>query len=384
MRKEGLRVLVVAGWPLETFIDRLLCGLAGRGVSLTVMSRTRPSDAWLEGQSASWCYGPGDLNLRSLAGFARRAEANRTKAAGADVIRQLVRPAAVRMQRSDVIYAPWIGSLVDHPDLTALGLPVVTSCRGAQVTIAPWDPARPAYANGLRRVFRDAARVHCVSEAMLTEAQQFGLDPAVATVITPAVDPTHFVPRSEPRTPGPMRVIAVGSLIWRKNLESALVATKAAVEAGTDMKLHIIGDGPDRQRLRFTIADLGLEEHVELLGNRTSQEVGRELANADVFLHTSMAEGISNAVLEAMASGLPVITTDAGGMDEAVRDGIEGFVVQVRDATATAAALVRCAEDPALRAHMGIAGRTRILDRFRLDQQIDAFHTLLTDAASGR
>jgi glycosyltransferase involved in cell wall biosynthesis len=177
-----------------------------------------------------------------------------------------------------------------------------------------------------------------------------------------------------------MRVLSVGSLIWRKDHEHALRAIRRAVDLGADLDLVIVGDGPDRQHLQFTIAELGLEDRVELAGRRPVAEVARMLAAADLFLHTSTSEGISNAVLEAMAAGLPVVTTDVGGMAEVVREGVDGSLVPIRAVPATGAALHRLAADPSLRAAMGREARQRVLDRFRLDQQIDAFWDLLHEA----
>jgi glycosyltransferase involved in cell wall biosynthesis len=107
------------------------------------------------------------------------------------------------------------------------------------------------------------------------------------------------------------------------------------------------------------------------------------LQGADVFLHSSSSEGISNAVLEAMACGLPVVTTDVGGMAEAVRDGVDGHVVAPRDVAAAAEALTRLAGDPEGRKRMGDSARERVRDRFDLAHQLDAFCELFTTLADG-
>ena len=108
------------------------------------------------------------------------------------------------------------------------------------------------------------------------------------------------------------------------------------------------------------------------------------LDDADVFVHASLGEGISNGVLEAMASGLPVVTTDCGGMREAVTDGQDGFVVPVRDVAAMSAALVELAGDAGLRTRMGRAARAAVERGFALEQQIASFASLYERLAASR
>jgi colanic acid/amylovoran biosynthesis glycosyltransferase len=92
-----------------------------------------------------------------------------------------------------------------------------------------------------------------------------------------------------------------------------------------------------------------------------------------VLLHASLAEGIPNVVLEAMACARPVIVTDSGGTREAVRDGVEGFVVPPRDTNGLVGALRKLWGDPELRRRMGSAGRARVEARFTLARQADLF-----------
>lgn len=383
-----LRVLVVGvSWPMETFVERLLTGLARSGMDLTLApmsSLARPGREWMERHRIRWVD---DAVPRSPRAVARVATGR-----GQGSLVQAIRPTRlVRSNRAsrkrlvsepwDVIYAPWINVLVDHPDLLGLGTPLVTSCRGTLITIAPWDPSMEGFRLALSEVFAGSTLVHCVAEAIVSDAVDLGLDPHLARVIRPAVDPDAFTPRSASRKFKPLRVIGVGKLNWTKDYEHALVALRRSVDAGADLLLDLIGDGPDRSHLQFAVSDLGLSDRVRILGRRSPAEIANELRDADIFLHTSSSEGISNAVLEAMATGLPVVTTDAGGMREAVRDGIDGFVVSVRDADACATALSRLAADPELRERMGSSGRRRIQDQFRLDHQVAAFATLLREAA---
>jgi len=174
-------------------------------------------------------------------------------------------------------------------------------------------------------------------------------------------------------------VIIVGPLDWQMGYEYALLAIRQLVDSGLDVRFEIIGAGPEHSRVLYTVDDLNLKEHVHLLGQLPPDDVRRRLQQADVFLLASLSEGISNAVLEAMACGLPVVTTDCGGMRDAVADGVEGFVVPVRDPAAMAEALRKLAADPELRAIMGQRARERILGEFTLEQQTQQFLALYRD-----
>ena len=104
--------------------------------------------------------------------------------------------------------------------------------------------------------------------------------------------------------------------------------------------------------------------------------IKNHLQQADLFLFASLSEGISNAVLEAMACGLPIVTTDCGGMREAVTDGQEGFLTPPRDKSAMAQAVKRIWNSPELKSQMGQAARQRIISSFTLDRQAQDFVAL--------
>ena len=387
---RSLRVLVPGvSWPLETFVERLLVGLAAQGMDLTLApwcSFARPPSEWTERHGITWTDDLVPWTPRAAA----RVMAGRSRGTGRDVLRpRRLIPGGPRARERllragwDVVYAPWINALTDAEGIfSSMRAPVVTSCRGALISIASWDPSRTGHTDALRRAFGRSSLVHCVSAAIADDAVEIGLAPDKVRIVRPAVDPGDLHPaKSDPIGGRAVRVIGVGSLIWRKDFEHALRAVRTAVDRGADLRLDIVGDGPDHQHLRYSIDDLGLGDRVRLHGRQDPGAIARSLRTADVFLHTSSSEGISNAVLEAMASGLPVVTSDAGGMREAVRDGVDGFVVGVRDTEATADALALLAADPSLRAQMGAAGRGRVEAEFRLDAQIAAFSDLLHDAA---
>jgi colanic acid/amylovoran biosynthesis glycosyltransferase len=393
---DGIRVLVVGiNWPPETFLERLFDRLLVSGVELTVASARRPADSWMRRPGFRWLRapswnGPAPWRLLRLLRIAAEALVRDWRA-----VRRMKPHAAgswsawhrllpfVGAGVWDVIYFPWNGAAIAHSPLYGTGSRVVVSCRGAQINVAPYNPKRVRHREGLGASLAAADAVHCVSDDMLRNAVAWGADPKNAVVIRPAVDPDVFTLPAHRDDGSPFRVITTGALLWRKGYEYALSAIRELVDGGVDVRYEIIGDGNDRQHVLYTIHDLRLEDRVILHGRLEPPQVVGRLHNAHVFLLSSLSEGISNAVIEAMSCGLPIVTTSCGGMGEAVTDGVEGYLVPVRDADAMAAALARLAEDPDLRRRMGMNGRRRVLAEFTLERQVTAFVELFRNVVRG-
>lgn len=142
----------------------------------------------------------------------------------------------------------------------------------------------------------------------------------------------------------------------------------------------LVGDGPCRAALEQEIASLGLDGRARLLGNRL--DVPRLLPGFDLFSLPSIAEGMSNTVLEAMAAGLPVVATRVGGTPDMVDDGVTGALVAPRDVAGLAAAFDAYLADPFLRASHGKAGQARALTEFSLERMAATYGALY--AARGR
>jgi glycosyltransferase involved in cell wall biosynthesis len=391
-----LNVLVVgSAWPPETFIANLLQGLLERGIHITVACSRKPADDWLNQAGFHWLFAPGwegNPIARLACLVVKFISAKLFSPQELQAIASQVNQSASLIDRLrswyvflpfighkwDLIYFPWNTAAISYSPLFQLGRPAVISCRGAQINIAPHNSQREGLRKGLASSLQQATAVHCVSKAILQEAVQYGLDPNKANVISPAVNLKSFFPSLEKKPNEQFIVVTTGSLIWRKGHEYALIAIRHLIDAGVDAEFHIIGDGPERPRVLYTIQDLGLKDRVFLHGKLSPTQVRDRLQKADVFLLSSLSEGISNAVLEAMACGLPVVTTDCGGMREAVTDAVEGFVVPVRDPGAMAGALQRLANDSDLRTKMGKAARERVKLQFALKDQINAFVNLFS------
>ena len=149
-------------------------------------------------------------------------------------------------------------------------------------------------------------------------------------------------------------------------------ALVAAVLPEADLLL--VGDGPLRAEIEQQVGALGLGSRVRFLGIRP--DVPDLLASADVFALPSVSEAASLTLMEAMASGLPVVVTDVGGNPELVTHGVEGLLIPRRDARAGAEALRTLLSDPSLRARMGQAAASRARSQYRLDATIQRYGEL--------
>jgi glycosyltransferase involved in cell wall biosynthesis len=226
--------------------------------------------------------------------------------------------------------------------------------------------------------------VTACSQDLATRAIGLGADPQRLTVIPYGVDAGRFHPdpqqgaatRAALGVPdGGLLVAAAGRLVSKKGFEY-LVDAMAAVPGAI---LAIAGDGTLREALRDRAAAARAEGRVHLLGNRTQDEVATLFAAADVIVAPSIrddagnVDGLPNVVMEALASGTPLITTTAGGIGAVVEDDRTALVVAQRDAGDLAAAISRLAHDADLRMRIGSAARALVQQRFGWERTAEQF-----------
>ena len=192
-------------------------------------------------------------------------------------------------------------------------------------------------------------------------------------VIHCGVDVEAFAARPARRpAAGPLRIVCVGSFEEVKGHCHLIDACALLRDRGVDFVCDLAGEGPLRREMEARIARLGLGDRVRVLGGRPRPEVIRLFGEADVAVLASQPtregkrEGIPVVLMEAMASGLPVVSTELSGIPELVRDGETGLLVPPADAGALADALHRLAGDAGLRRRMGDAGRERVTRDFNL------------------
>jgi glycosyltransferase involved in cell wall biosynthesis len=207
--------------------------------------------------------------------------------------------------------------------------------------------------------------------------------------ISNGVDVEHFRPgpqHSEYRRqtnlpPGPL-VLFVGRLDPQKGVATLLAAARSLIPTIPELRVVLLGDGPLRSELEANVRQAGLSERVLFRG--VVENVAPYLQAADVFVLPSLGEGMPNALLEAMATGLPCIATGVGGTMDVVTDGEDGLLVEPGNAVHLADALIRLLKDPAARDRLGRAARQTVERTYSLEQMSGEYLRVYQALASRR
>lgn len=245
------------------------------------------------------------------------------------------------------------------------GVPYVVSLRGGDVPgFQPYDLARMHRLTGwlIRFLWQRAGAVVPNSDGLAALAKAF--EPRLGYPIIPnGADTDLFSPRTGGRAPGPVRLFFHGRVVFQKGLDT-LLAGLGQISPDIPWELHIAGDGPQRPELEAQAATLGIADRVMFRGWMRRPELSRVLRDMDLYVFPSRDEGMPNAVLEAMASGLPVVATRIAGSEELVVPEVTGLLTAPESASELARAISRLIGDTQTREAMGRAGRQRVLDEY--------------------
>lgn len=267
----------------------------------------------------------------------------------------------VRLHQYDIVHAFF--SIPSGAIAMRLGLPYIISLRGSDV---PFYNPRFYWADRLlfrrlnRRIWRNASKVVANSAGLRALAHQ--TDATVPIELTcNGVDTTSFFPPEN--TPAlPFTALSVTRLIQRKGVEYLLQGFAKFHAEFPNSRLVIAGGGNLFPSLQQQAKELGVVEVVDFLGPVTNSNLPQVYRNAHAFVLASLNEGMSNAVLEAMASGLPIVATDTGGTSELV-DPTNGIVVESASSISIAQALSTLYSNSPLRTDMGKQSRQKALLR---------------------
>jgi len=340
------------------FVERLCSALVGAGLEVDVVAPD-PSSAACAGSSVYGVY-------RFRYFFPRRLQ---RLAYGPGGI-----PANLRRQ-------PWLWALVPC-FLSAFFIKVLRVSRGAHLIHAQWvQTGLIAWLAGCFRgipfvvtlrgsdahfletgrgawglfILRRAAMITTVNQGLRERLIARGISGERVVFIRNGVD--RQGPRPERDVALPFRLLFVGSLLRLKGVHLLIDALGVLARSSREVRLILIGDGEERARLEERAKRAGVDAWVEFLGARPPRQIPDWMSRSDCLVLPSLSEGTSNVVLEAMASGLPVIASGIPGMREIVQDGISGFLIDPQNPRDLAEKVLKLAEDPALCRSMGEAGR---------------------------
>ncbi len=252
-------------------------------------------------------------------------------------------------------------------------LPVVTTLHGTDITIVGQDPS---YARVTRYALDNSDVVTCVSSYLRDETRKtFDTDRDIE-VIPNFVDTERFRPGE---SPGVRRCFAKGGefvLMHVSNFRPVKRATLvveafARVIQDHPATLVMVGDGPDRSTCEARAAELGVKDRTRFLGSQA--DIEHLLPAADVFLLPSEYESFGLAALEAMASGVVPVVTNAGGLPEVIQDGVDGLLIEASEVDAMGARISALLADPERLTAMRAAARTAAIERFHRDTIVQRY-----------
>ncbi|MCZ6602196.1 MAG: glycosyltransferase [Planctomycetota bacterium] len=282
-----------------------------------------------------------------------------------------------RRERADLIHAHWFipGGLAAALARPFVRIPLVTLGHGADLHL----PDRPIVRRALSFVHRRSDVSLVVSEYLRQRAGSYGLPTEEIDVVRNGVDTKAFFPGRRDRNGE--RIIGVARrLLPEKRVRDVIRALSGIPASERDkLSLRIAGDGPERRRIEQEVRSLGLRRQVHLLGVVPHREMPEFLRSVDFMINPSIQEGLSVGNLEALSSGLPVIACRGVGSDEAIEDGLNGFLYPPRDVETLRDSIRRMARSGRLLDRMGAAARRGALDRFpisRVGREWDAAYRL--------
>lgn len=253
------------------------------------------------------------------------------------------------------------------PGAALAGVPVRIANRREILT----GDKSPAKLRTQRLAYRAAHAVVANSSAARDQLALEGVPVDKLRLIANGLDTRRFVPvspRAEIR-----RIVMVANLRPEKGQDTLLAAAPRILARYPDASFTFVGDGPRREALETLTRALGVTDRVRFLGE--SRDVAPILAEHDLFVLPSRSEAFPNALIEAMATALPVVATDVGGIPEVVRPG-SGLLVRPDDERALADAVLALMDDPAAAAALGRAARTDVERHYTIDRMVERFEQL--------
>jgi len=282
----------------------------------------------------------------------------------------------------DVLHFQWAKDIVKYPEfIEQLDCSIALSLRGTHINVSPVTDKSLAIL--YRKYFPKINKFHAVSQAIAEEAGKYGADIDKITVINPAVNKTIFkhnnknIKKTNTKS---LNIVSIGRFHWIKGYTYALDAMSILKTEGINFHYTIISSDLVSENIQYQLNDLDLGDYIEIIYGLSNDKVIEQLPNYDLLILPSVEEGISNAVLEAMALRVPVVSTNCGGMNEIINHNENGFLIPIRDSIKLAEEIkkfIKMSESKILK--IVDAAEQTIKDNYLLDHQVNKMMQIYKD-----
>lgn len=402
-RLQGPIAYLTGEYPraTDTFIQREVAALRGHGIEVLTCSIRRTGTEHLVGDEqrseAAQTFYVLDA-VKNLASFTRaklRAMRHPGRFFGALTLAWRTSPKGIKGRLWQMFYFAEALMLADHLQRNGVvhlhnhiakasctvamltsalsGIPYSFTLHGPDIFFEP-------YHWRLDEKIARARFVACISEFCRSQAMAFSdrIHWDKLHIVHCGIDPDRY---SLAQRSGPPHLLFVGRLAAVKGIPVLFEALQSVVTQVPDLKVTLIGDGPERDMLTKEAAQRGLGQIVDFVGYKNQSEVAEALLDTDALVLPSFAEGVPVVLMEAMAAGRPVVTTQIAGVPELVDHGTSGLLVPPGDADALADALKEILTNATRRAEMGEAGRAKVTEHFNMTSEASWLATLFEDYA---
>lgn len=363
----------------ETFIANKVLHLAKKGHNLVVFCSSINTVLFNKLFSGVGSVKVVALTKRLILSYAALHPSTLLKGrAGFNTLVNKARLHYINKYKPDVVHIEFSGLGVLYlPVLKKVTAKKVVSCRGSaeKVKLLASDERK----KDITALFNEVDAIHCVSSDMQQTVAPYCSDASKFFVNFPSVDVNIFKRTVAYELLAPANILSIGRFTFQKGYFTGLQAMAKLKEQGKDFTWTIIGDGPLREELFFHIHQMGLQQHVQMVGQKTREEIIAAYNSASIFFLPSVYEGIANVVLEAMSMELPVVATRSGGMQEVITHNFNGMLADVYDADTLAGNLTYLISNAPACRQMGLQARQRIKEQFTIEHQANVFDTVYTN-----
>lgn len=393
-----MKVAVYSGdIPSTTFIENLIKGLEKSGIEVFLFGKKKGNVSY--GKNVKVYPTPSGqialmffifqqslkLILKDAGKFSKAFSLikKKNKSTGA-ILKNMGMILPVLNHKHDIFHIQWAKTVYQNPELfELLDSKIILSLRGAHINYSPLTDEK--LANAYRKYFPVINGYHAVSEAIKKETVKYGADEKSIEVIYSSVSQDLLKLKSE-KDPdnSAIEIVSIGRFHWKKGYHYALDTMKILKEKNVDFYYTIIAQGKIPEEILFLLEEYKLSDKVKIIPGMKFEELIKKLIQSDLLILPSVEEGIANVVLESMAAGIPVVSTDCGGMNEAVKDNVNGYIVNSRKPELMAEKIMTYLNsDNSIRKDMTESARKTIKEKFSPERQIREFSDLYNSILAG-